>query len=281
MDTEITDKIKRALVQIIFISYSITILLFIAVIVLTPFRSPKDVVRGILTIPNSFTFVNFIDVWKGGLNIGFRNSMFFSISTCVLTLIIGGLAGYAFSFLKFRLRSALYTFIFSGMFISIVLISIPLFMQYRDLKLINSFLGVLIIYVGIRLPFTVFIYKNYFDDFPVSIIEAAKIDGVNDIGVFTRIVIPLSKPVSVTIILFNFVAIWTDFLIGLLFLQKGENVIVMLRIISIFWSGTKGTQITPLSTGYAGLVIVIVPVALIYFFGKKYYIEGLTLGSVK
>lgn len=279
MNTTIIDKIKRILVQVVFISYGITVLFFIVILLITPFRSPEDVARGILTIPNSFTFSNFINIWKGGFDVGFKNSMFFSISTCIITLIVGSLAGYAFSFLRFRLSRALYTFIFSCMFISIMLISIPLFMQYKNLGLINSFLGVLIIYVGIRLPFTVFIFKNFFDEFPVSIIEAAKIDGINDIGILTRIVIPLSKPVAITVILFNFATIWADFMIGLFFLQRNENVIVMLRVLSIFHGGISRTA--PLSVGYAGLLIVAIPVILLYFLGKKYYIEGLILGSIK
>ena len=275
----IIDKIKRAIPQLFFISYSITVLLFMAILIITPFRSMRDVARGILTIPNSFTFINFINIWKGGFGLGFKNSMIFSISTCIITLIVGGLAGYAFSFLKFKLNRALYTFVFSCMFISIMLISIPLFMQYKNLGLINSFLGVLIIYASIRLPFTVFIFKNFFDEFPRPIIEAAKIDGINDIGILTRIIIPLSKPVAITVILFNFIAIWTDFLIGLLFLQKNENVIVMLRVISIFQGGISRTA--PLSTGYAGLFLVTMPAIILYILGKKYYIEGLTLGSIK
>lgn len=279
MNTTIIDKIKRILVQVVFISYGITVLFFIVILLITPFRSPEDVARGILTIPNSFTFSNFINIWKGGFDVGFKNSMFFSISTCIITLIVGSLAGYAFSFLRFRLSRALYTFIFSCMFISIMLISIPLFMQYKNLGLINSFLGVLIIYVGIRLPFTVFIFKNFFDEFPVSIIEAAKIDGINDIGILARIVIPLSKPVAITVILFNFATIWADFMIGLFFLQRNENVIVMLRVLSIFHGGISRTA--PLSVGYAGLLIVAIPVILLYFLGKKYYIEGLILGSIK
>lgn len=279
MNTTIIDKIKRILVQVVFVSYGITVLFFIVILLITPFRSPEDVARGILTIPNSFTFSNFINIWKGGFDVGFKNSMFFSISTCIITLIVGSLAGYAFSFLRFRLSRALYTFIFSCMFISIMLISIPLFMQYKNLGLINSFLGVLIIYVGIRLPFTVFIFKNFFDEFPVSIIEAAKIDGINDIGILTRIVIPLSKPVAITVILFNFATIWADFMIGLFFLQRNENVIVMLRVLSIFHGGISRTA--PLSVGYAGLLIVAIPVILLYFLGKKYYIEGLILGSIK
>lgn len=279
MNTTIIDKIKRILVQVVFVSYGITVLFFIVILLITPFRSPEDVARGILTIPNSFTFSNFINIWKGGFDVGFKNSMFFSISTCIITLIVGSLAGYAFSFLRFRLSRALYTFIFSCMFISIMLISIPLFMQYKNLGLINSFLGVLIIYVGIRLPFTVFIFKNFFDEFPVSIIEAAKIDGINDIGILARIVIPLSKPVAITVILFNFATIWADFMIGLFFLQRNENVIVMLRVLSIFHGGISRTA--PLSVGYAGLLIVAIPVILLYFLGKKYYIEGLILGSIK
>jgi raffinose/stachyose/melibiose transport system permease protein len=273
--------IKKAIVHIIFISYSISVLVFVAILIITPLRTGKDVIRGILKIPNSFTFENFISIWNSGLNIGFRNSMFFGIVTCVLTIVIGGIAAYGFAFIKFRFKNVLYTFMFSGIFISTILILIPLFIQYRDLHLVNTFVGVLIIYTGVRLPFTIYLYRNYFEEFPMSIFEAAKIDGASEIGIFSRIILPLSKAVTITVILFNFISVWVDLLIGLLFLQKVDNQVIMFKIINIFTGQARPTQLTPLAEGFAGLFISTVPVIILYSFTKKYYIQGLTLGSVK
>lgn len=281
MAFKISNIIKKTIVQIIFISYSITVVVFLAVLILTPFRDGKDLVRGILKIPNSFTLENFISVWNGGLNLGFRNSMFFGIVTCILTIIIGGLAGYGFAFLRFRLKNVFFSLMFSGIFISLIVILIPLFLQYRDLHLINNFLGVIIIYTGIRLSFTIYLYRSFFEEFPKSIIEAARIDGANEIAIFTKIIIPLSKAVSLTIIIFNFIAVWTDLLIGLLFLQKAGSQTIMLSISNIFVSLAMGTEVTPLAVGYAGLFISTVPVIILYFCTKKYYLQGLTMGSIK
>lgn len=281
MSHKISSIIKNTLVQIVFISYSITIIAALIVMVVTPFRTGKDVSRGILILPNSFTLDNFVTIWKGGLNIGFRNSLFFGIVTCIITIIVGGLAAYGFAFLKFKWRNGLFTFMFSGIFISIVLIVLPLFILYRDLKLVNTFTGVILIYVGIRLPFTVYLFRNYFEEFPKQIFEAAKIDGANEFHLFTKIVFPLAKPVAITIVIFNFISVWTDLLIGLLFLQKSQNQTIMIKILNIFYAETNITQVTPLAQGFAGLLINVLPVIIIYFFTKKYYIEGLTLGSVK
>jgi len=273
---------KKIIVQIIFISYAITIVIFLFVLIITPFRDASDIARGILTIPKSFTLGNFIAIWNSGLNIGFRNSMFFAISTCITTIIVGGLAGYGFVFLKFRFKNVLYKLIFSCIYIPIIIILIPLFMQYKELHLMDSFLGIIIIYTGIRIAFSVYLYRSYFEEFPSSIIDAAKIDGASEITILTKIIIPLSKAVTITIVIFNFMAIWADFLISLLFMQKANNATIMLSISNIFVNVViQGGTVTNLATGYAGLLISTAPVILIYFFTRKYYLQGLTLGSIK
>ncbi|MCL5070992.1 MAG: carbohydrate ABC transporter permease [Actinobacteria bacterium] len=282
MKLKVSDFIKKIIIQIIFISYSLTIIGSLYVLLISPFRSRIDISRGVLTLPNSFTFENFVSAWNKGINYGFRNSLFFGIITCIITILIGGIAAYGLAFLRFKFRNFWYLLMTSGIFLSIMVIVLPLFLQYSSLHLINSFIGVIIIYVGIRLPFTVYIFRNYFLEFPVSILEAAKIDGANEMGMFTKIVLPLSKPVVVTAAIFNFITVWTELLVGLLFLQNPKNQTLMLKIMNIFTSELMSTgEVAPLTQGFAGLFISTIPIILIYFFTKKYYLEGLTMGSIK
>jgi ABC-type glycerol-3-phosphate transport system permease component len=273
--------LRDLLLQIPFLLYSATILVMVFLLVVTPFRSTNDLARGILVTPNSFTFENFQDAWHNGLGTGIKNSMTLSLLTCVFTAFLGGFAGYAFSFLRFRLRNGLYLFMYSGIFVSTMLIALPLFLQYRQLGLVNSIFGALLIFTGLRIPFSVYLFKNFFDEFSMELIEAARIDGLNDMRIFFRIVIPLSVGVLSTVVLFNFTAVWSDYLIGLLFLQKNSLMTIMPMIMNIFGSGPMVTQATPLGQGFAGLLVSTVPVIVIYAAAKKHYITGLTLGSVK
>ncbi|MEI6386422.1 MAG: carbohydrate ABC transporter permease [Spirochaetota bacterium] len=269
------------LLQIPFIAYSATILVICFLLVFTPFRSTADLARGILVSPNSFTFDNFADAWRNGLGIAIKNSMTLSLLTCLFTALLGGFAGYAFSFLRFRLRNGLYIFMYSGIYVSTMLIALPLFLQYRQLGLVNSMFGALLIFLGLRLPFSVYLFKNFFDEFSIELIEAARIDGLADLRIFFWIVMPLSVGVLSTVILFNFTAVWSDYLIGLLFLQKDSLMTIMPRIMNIFGSGPMVTQATPLGQGFAGLLVSTIPIIVIYALAKKHYITGLTLGSVK
>lgn len=271
----------RLVMQVPMVVYSITILAFLVVILITPFRDGDDIARGLLCVPETFTLYNFQTAWETGLDMALRNSLILSVATCVVTIILGALAGYAYSLLNFPLRNFFYQFSYVMIYISIVLICLPLFLQYRDLKLNNTYLGSLIIFVGIRLPFSIFLFRNFFDEFSRELIEAGKIDGLGHLGTLRHIVFPLSKGVSVTVMIFNFTAVWTDLLVGLLFMQRSEMLTIMVKVMYIFNVGPMATKATPLGQGFAGLLIGTVPILVIYAFTKKHYIEGLTMGSIK
>ncbi len=273
--------IGSVVVQVPFVLYSLTIVAMGLILIVTPFRSGQDLAYGLLGGPNHLGFGNFIDAWGSGLGYGVRNSFILGASTCALTILLGGIAGYAMSFMRFRFRRGFASFMNACIYVSTMLIALPLFLQYRDLHLVNNLFGALLIFLGLRLPFSVYLFKSYFDEFPSELIEAAKMDGVRDVRIFRSIVFPLSKGVVITVLLFNFTAVWTDYLIGLLFLQQNELMTLMPKIMYIFGAGPMVTQATSLGQGFAGLFIATLPIVIIYLLTKKYYVEGLTLGSLK
>jgi raffinose/stachyose/melibiose transport system permease protein len=273
--------VGSVLIQAPFILYSLTIVAMSLILIITPFRSGDDLARGILAPPTVFGLGNFRDAFAAGLGYGVRNSLILSVLTCAFTIVFGGIAGYAISFMRFRFRRGLASLMNACIYVSTMLIALPLFLQYRDLHLVNNILGALLIFLGLRLPFSVYLFKSFFDEFSIELIEAAKMDGVGDMRIFWSIVFPLSKGVVITVLLFNFSAVWTDYLIGLLFLQQEKLMTVMPMIMSIFGSGPMVTHATSLGQGFAGLFVATVPIVVIYFFTKKYYVEGLTLGSLK
>jgi ABC-type glycerol-3-phosphate transport system permease component len=273
--------VGSVLVQVPFVLYSLTIVAMVIILVVTPFRTGSDLARGLLVKPNGLGLGNFRDAFASGLGDGVRNSGILGVSTCALTIVLGGIAGYAISFMKFRFRRGLASFMNACIYVSTMLIALPLFLQYRDLHLVNNLFGALLIFLGLRLPFSVYLFKSYFDEFSPELIEAARMDGVSDLRTFWSIVFPLSKGVVITVLLFNFSAVWTDYLIGLLFLQQDQLMTIMPKIMYIFGSGPMVTHATSLGQGFAGLFVATLPIVLIYFFTKKYYVEGLTLGSLK
>jgi raffinose/stachyose/melibiose transport system permease protein len=273
--------VGSALLQVPFVLYSLSIVAMALVLVITPFRSGTDLARGLLVKPTGLGLGNFRDAFAAGLGYGVRNSFILGASTCLLSILLGGIAGYAISFMKFHFRRGLASFMNACIYVSTMLIALPLFLQYRDLHLVNNLVGALIIFMGLRLPFSVYLFKSFFDEFSPELIEAAKMDGDGDLHIFWRIVMPLSRGVVITVLLFNFSAVWTDYLIGLLFLQQEKLMTIMPIIMSIFGSGPMVTHATSLGQGFAGLFVATVPVVVIYFFTRKYYVEGLTLGSLK
>ena len=273
--------VGSVLVQVPFVLYGLSIVGMVVILVVTPFRSGNDLARGLLARPTGFGMGNFRDAFAGGLGYGVRNSFILGASTCALSIVLGGIAGYAISFMKFHFRRGIASFMNACIYVSTMLIALPLFLQYRDLHLVNNLLGALLIFMGLRLPFSVYLFKSYFDEFSPELIEASKMDGVGDLRIFWSIVFPLSKGVVITVLLFNFSAVWTDYLIGLLFLQQDKLITIMPKIMYIFGAGPMVTHATSLGQGFAGLFVATLPIVLIYFFTKKYYVEGLTLGSLK
>ncbi len=148
------------LVQVPFVVYSVTILLMCYTLIVSPFRSGNDLARGILVTPQSFSLENFRDAFGSGLGTGMMNSFALGAATSVLTILLGGIAGYAFSFIRFRFKRPLATLINSCIYVSTMLIARPLFLQYRDLHLVNNRLGTLLIFMGLRLPFSVYLFRS-------------------------------------------------------------------------------------------------------------------------
>jgi ABC-type glycerol-3-phosphate transport system permease component len=157
-----------------------------------------------------------------------------------------------------------------------VVMIVPLFVSMVRWQLINTYQGTILIYTGLLLPFSIYLMTNFFQTIPHEIVEAARMDGCSTLGVFWRILLPLSAPALVTLVVVNALWVWNELLIALVFMQKDELKTLMVGI-----SALRSRNYVDIPATMAGLTIATIPIVVVYMLGQRYFIRGMVSGAVK
>lgn len=228
-------------------------------------------------IPSNATLDNFSNLFtKHDFLRWLFNSTFVSVIVTLTGTLLASTAGYAFSRFafwgkKFGLLSLLTTQMFPA-----TMLLLPMYIMLINLGLINSYLGVIIVYSATALPFCIWTMKGYYDTIPVSLEEAARIDGCTQFGAFYKVILPLAAPALVITALFSFMAAWSEYLVAAQILQDSELWTLPLGLKSFEASMSKEWGLYG-----AGSLIVMIPVVVLFLALSRWLVSGLTLGSVK
>lgn len=241
------------------------------------FKTSTEFLRNPVGFPLSPTFGTFVDALKGkSFSQWFYNSVFLTAVSIGITTIVSGLAAFAFAKMDFRARSFLFNTMIPLMAIPPIVMLIPLFKITSIMHLLNTRLSVVLIYTGIMVPFTTYMFRNFFISIPNSLTEAAIIDGASHFQTFTSIILPLSIPAIITACVVNVVWVWNELLVALVFLQK-ESLRTVIVGITVF----KQRYTLNVPVIMAGLTIVTVPMIVFYILGQRYLVRGLLAGAIK
>lgn len=263
--------------QILMILLVVVILFPLYFMSVNSFKTHEEYVNNMIGLPQAFTVQNYVEAFEGKpFGQWFLNSMLLTIAAVLVTGILALLAGYAFAKMKFKGQKALFHVIVPLMSVPPVVMIIPQFQIIKIFGLVNTRVSVIIIYVGIMLPMTIYLMRNFMKTVPDSLLDAAKIDGCGRLKALTAIMMPLSIPALITSSLVNIVWVWNELLISLVFLQREE-----LRTLMVGITLFKGRFTLDIPVIMAGLVIATVPIVVIYIFAQKYLVEGMLAGSVK
>lgn len=230
-------------------------------------------------IPTHVTLDNFRHILSADHGLFWRqafNSVVVSVATTIVGVALACTSAYAFSRFRFPGRKAgLGSFLVTQMFPGVVM-AIPLYLLLDRLHLLNSLTGLVLVYSTSSLPFCVWMLKGYFDTIPKDLEEAAIMDGASQWTIFTRVILPLTKPAIVVTALFSFMTAWNEFILAATFLS--DKKMYTLPVVLQSFVGDYSTQ-----WGYfaAGAIIVSLPVMLLFFKLQKYLVGGLTAGAVK
>ena len=252
-------------------------------VVVTSFRTVDAVNSSgwwtVLTSPldlDQYTLASYRQVWSGGMASSFLNSLAVTLPAVVIPILVAGFAAYAFTFMTFPGRDLLFSLMVGLLIVPVQVALAPLLRFYGDLGLNGTYAAVYLAHVGFNLPLAVFILRSYMATLPRAVIESAKVDGASHFQIFWRLVLPLSVPALAAFAVFQFLWVWNDLLIALLFLGEGDRQVVTVTLGGLIGGNQiLGWQVV---TG-AAIITMAVPV-LVFVALQRYFIRGLTAGTV-
>jgi raffinose/stachyose/melibiose transport system permease protein len=220
------------------------------------------------------TLSNFGDAWnQSGMGGAITNSIIVTVVSVVLIVALSAMAAYPLARLTAKWSTASFYGFMVGLLLPFQLGLIPLYSTMKDLGLIGGIIPLIIIDVGLRIPFSIFLYVQFLRGIPVDYEEAASIDGANQFQIFRRIVFPMVKPITGTVIILNGLFIWNDFLQPLLYLSGTDNRTVPVAIYSFVGEFTSQWGII-----FAALIMGVIPILIAFFFLQKSLIKSMASG---
>ena len=269
-------RFAKGLVSAVLVLYTLIAIYLIGLSFLNAFKTKADLINNTMGLPNRFVWDNFrIVLVEDGFLRNLLNSIALVSMSLALLLTVSGSLSYGIAMFRFRGRAFLQTYFLVGLMFPIQLGLLPLFVIMTRLHLNNSLVGLSLIYAA-NLSFSFTVFSKFFSSFPVPLLEAARIDGASELGIFVRVVIPVTRPVIFTVALLNFVMIWNDFYMPLVFLTKSTMKTLTLGIYTY-----TADFLSNWNKVFAGVAIALLPIIIIYFFFSERITAGMTSGSIK
>lgn len=248
--------------------------------VLQAFRDTRDILGDPWGLPQTIDFGNFVRAWTvGDFAQATLNSAVTTIVSSVLTVAIAAPCAYYLGRVETRFTRSISLYFILGLGIPAQVILIPLFIMLNQVYLTDSLIGLNLVYIGVSMPFTVFLLTAFFRSLPLEMEEAAALDGTSAVGTFFRITLPLAKGGILTAFVLQVISHWNETLLSLTLMQSTEKYTLPVALISFVQQQTySGADWGGL---FAGLVIVVLPMLIIYIWLGRRLTEGLTLGMGK
>ena len=274
-------KVKRLIVAAVIV----LVLVILTVVDIFPmyymisssFKTRTEYLSNIIGFPKTFILDNYKKVlFDFNFPLMFFNSLLLTGVSVFIGIYLSALAAFAFGKMKFRGRNFLFNLIIPLMSIPAIVMFLPLFLMMKRVNLIDQYPAPIIIYVGLIIPFSVFMITSFMDSIPNELLEAARIDGCSNIGIFHRIVLPLLSPALSTAAIVNGMWIWNELLIAFIFLQSEGKKTLVVKLTTL-----QGLYDMNIPLVMAGATIVSIPIIIAYIISQRWFIRGLIQGSIK
>ncbi|WP_328773696.1 carbohydrate ABC transporter permease [Streptomyces sp. NBC_00286] len=226
-------------------------------------------------LPKSLDFSGVEQAWNA-LSPNVRNSLLMVLPATVVSSLVGALNGYVLAKLPFRGSKVLFAAMLLGMFIPYQVILVPLVRFLQSVGMYGTLQGLILVHIIYGIPITTLIFRNYFNQLPHEIVEAARVDGCSNAAIFLRVMLPLSLPGFVVCGIFQFTNIWNDFLFGITVVPDPTQ-----QPVTVALNNLSGNFSVQWNSVMAGALLAAVPTALVYILLGRFFVRGLTAGSVK
>ena len=227
-------------------------------------------------IPKTIQLSNFVNAWiEGKFGIYFLNSLLYTVAVVVGIVIISSLAAYAFSRLRFPGKNIFFYMFVAAMMIPLPGSFVPLVVLMNKLHLVDTRIGYIICMINVGLSMSVLLYKTFFDKMAPDLEDAARIDGCSKFGIYRHVALPLAKPVTAVVVIFNSLNVWNEFILANLILTSNNKLTLQTGLFKF-----QGANLADYPLLMAGLTISVIPILLVYLAMQKHIIKGLSSGAV-
>jgi raffinose/stachyose/melibiose transport system permease protein len=260
--------------EIVMIAVGLAFLFPVYALVTLSLKDKQQIASAPLGLPTSPTLDNYGDAWqRASLGSALLNSTLITVASLVVLIALGSFAAYFLARTASRLGYGLYVLFLLGIVLPFQLGMIPLFKLVDGMGLLGTYQGMIIFYTGIQLPFTVFLYTGFIRALPGDYAHAAMIDGAGHLQAFTRVIFPLLRPITGTVLILNAVFIWNDFFTPLLYLGGSARETVPVRVFAFV-----GQYVSDYGLVFAGLVLAALPIIVVFLLLQRYVIKGFASG---
>jgi N-acetylglucosamine transport system permease protein len=266
--------------QIALIAWAVIVVVPIVWTFLASFKTTEEIFSSPWTLPHHFSFDSWARAWtKAHIGRYFLNSVLVVGVSTAGTMLLGSMAAYVLARYKFWGNRIIYYLFVSGLAFPVFLALVPLFFVVKNLGLLNTYTGLILVYIAYSLPFTVFFLAAFFKTLPGSVAEAAMIDGCSHTRLFFRIMLPMARPGMVSVAIFNVIGQWAQYLLPVVLIAGAPDK----------WVLTQGIASININAGYAAdwsglfaaISLAILPMIIVYAIFQRQIQAGLTAGAVK
>jgi raffinose/stachyose/melibiose transport system permease protein len=262
--------------------FTILVLYFIVIayplfwMVINSFKSTPEIFSSSWSLPKEWLFSNYAEAWNTGISGYFVNSLIVTGVTCFITVLISALGAFSLARFDFRGKNLLLVFCMGGMMLSPQVSLVPLYKLIQLLGIHDTYFAMIFPYVAYRIPITILLIRAAFLEVPKELEESAFLDGCNTWTIFLKIFVPLNKPILLTAVVLTAYYTWNEFMFALIFVDSDS-----LKTIPAGLMQFRDALQTNWGVLMAGLMISALPIILLFIFMQKYFIRGLSSGSVK
>lgn len=280
------DRLYQAFIYVALITLAITIVVPVGWVFLASIKQNSEFYGNPWALPQGFYIQNFADAWqKAKMGEYFLNSVIVTALALLILLVVALPAAYVLARFKFRGRKLANIAFMGGLFINVNYIVVPIFLMMVDLNslvgspiFLNNRFVLALIYASTALPFTIYLLSSYFITLPKGFEEAAYVDGASYLRTMVQVIMPMARPSIVTVILFNFLSFWNEYIIALTFMTKDAAKTLPVGLMNLMKAQNAAAQYGQM---YAGLVIVMLPTLILYILVQKKLTQGMTMGGLK
>ncbi|KUO13559.1 carbohydrate ABC transporter permease [Streptomyces sp. DSM 15324] len=249
-------------------------------LLISSLRSPEDLSAGgwwtVFSEPSQLTFASYRKLLENGdITDSLVNTVLITVPATLLVVFIGSLAGYAFAWMEFPGRDWWFLAVVGLLVVPVQVALIPIAELFGKLGLFGSVFGVILFHVGFGLPFAVFLLRNFFAEIPRELLEAARLDGAGELRLFFRVVMPLGAPAIASLAIFQFLWVWNDMLVALVFTDAGSQPITVALQTQVRQFGNNIDVLAP-----GAFISMVIPLAVFFAFQRQ-FVSGVMAGAVK